>query len=58
LVRSLDRAERIAAAMKCRGFRGHFYMLDHFAFAKRDLRFCIASLTLLLLLIFMEGGLL
>jgi cobalt/nickel transport system permease protein len=58
LVRSLDRAERIAAAMKCRGFRGHFFMLDHFAFTRRDVPFCLASLTLLLLLIFMEGRLL
>lgn len=58
LVRSLDRAERIAAAMKCRGFRGHFFMLDHFAFRRRDVPFCIASLAFLLLLIFVEGGLL
>ncbi len=58
LVRSLDRAERIAAAMKCRGFRGHFFMLDHFAFSRRDVSFCIASLAFLLLLIFVEGGLL
>jgi cobalt/nickel transport system permease protein len=57
LVRSLDRAERIAAAMKCRGFRGHFFLLDHFAFSRRDVPFCLASLTLLLLLVFMEGGL-
>jgi len=55
LVRSLDRAERIAAAMKCRGFRGHFFMLDHFAFSRRDVPFCLVSLTLLLLLILMEG---
>lgn len=49
LVRSLDRAERILAAMKCRGFRGHFYMLDHFAFsAARDLPFGLASIVVLL----------
>jgi cobalt/nickel transport system permease protein len=28
LVRSLDRAQRIAAAMRCRGFQGRFYQLD------------------------------
>ncbi len=48
LVRSLDRAERIVAAMKCRGFRGHFYLLDHFAFsAARDLPFATVSLAVL-----------
>ena len=45
LVRSLDRAERIVAAMKCRGFRGHFYLLDHFTYsARRDLPFVTAWL--------------
>jgi cobalt/nickel transport system permease protein len=58
LVRSLDRAERITAAMKCRGFRGHFFMLDHFAFSRRDVPFCVASLALLLLLLVAEAGLL
>ena len=43
LVRSFDRSERVLAAMKCRGFRGQYYMLDHFAFvARRDLPFCAA----------------
>jgi len=58
LVRSLDRAERIAAAMKCRGFQGHFFLLDHFAFSRRDVPFCVASLTFLLLLMLREGRLL
>jgi cobalt/nickel transport system permease protein len=58
LVRSLDRAERIVAAMKCRGFRGHFFMLDHFAFSRRDVPFCLAWSALLLLLVLAEGGLL
>lgn len=43
LVRSLDRSERIVAAMKCRGFRGRFYVLDHFAFSRRDLAFAAAT---------------
>lgn len=30
LARSLDRAERVVGAMKCRGFRGEFYLLHHF----------------------------
>jgi cobalt/nickel transport system permease protein len=35
LVRSFDRSERVLAAMKCRGFRGHYYLLDHFAWVPR-----------------------
>jgi cobalt/nickel transport system permease protein len=47
LVRSFDRAERIVAAMKCRGFRGRFYLLDHFHYSWGDLPFAIVSLTVL-----------
>jgi cobalt/nickel transport system permease protein len=36
LVRGLDRSERVLSAMKCRGFRGRFYLLDHFHFSRRD----------------------
>ncbi|MHC4399525.1 MAG: cobalt ECF transporter T component CbiQ [Planctomycetota bacterium] len=54
LVRSLDRSERIAAAMKCRGFRGRFYLLDHFHFSRRDAWFAAASLAVLALLVFLE----
>ena len=45
LVRSLERSERIVAAMKCRGFRGRFYLLDHFAFSSAD-RCCFSAVTL------------
>jgi cobalt/nickel transport system permease protein len=54
LVRSLDRSERIHAAMKCRGFAGRFYLLDHFAFTKSDLPFCAASLAVLVFIAGME----
>ena len=54
LVRSLDRSERITAAMKCRGFRGRFYMLDHFALSTGDLPFCLASAGLLAVLAWMQ----
>lgn len=54
LVRSFDRAERILAAMKCRGFRGHFFILEHFAFGRRDLAFCMATMALMTLLAAME----
>ncbi len=36
LVRSVDRSERILAAMKCRGFRGEYYVLDRSCFTRRD----------------------
>jgi len=51
LVVSLDRSERIVAAMKCRGFRGRFYLLDHFAFSRRDAWFGLVSSALLALLV-------
>jgi cobalt/nickel transport system permease protein len=43
LVRSLERSERIVAAMKCRGFKGRFYLLDHFAFSATDVWFGTAA---------------
>jgi cobalt/nickel transport system permease protein len=54
LVRSVDRSERIEAAMKCRGFRGRFFLLDHFAFTRRDVPFAVASLAVLVLLAMAE----
>jgi cobalt/nickel transport system permease protein len=54
LVRSFDRAERILAAMKCRGFRGRFYLLDHFAFSRRDVPFCVVSAVALLGLVLVQ----
>ena len=50
LVRSFDRAERIAAAMKCRGFRGEFPVLDHFHYSRYDIPFILGSLVLLAVL--------
>jgi len=47
LVRSFDRSERIVAAMKCRGFRGRFYLLDHFHYSWGDLPFAIVAATVL-----------
>jgi cobalt/nickel transport system permease protein len=54
LVRSLDRSERVVAAMKCRGFRGQFHLLDHFAFARRDVWFLAAASVIVLLLLIVE----
>jgi cobalt/nickel transport system permease protein len=36
LVRSLDRSHRIMAAMKCRGFKGKFYILDDYQMKRLD----------------------
>ena len=50
LVRSLERSERIMAAMKCRGFRGRFHIMRHFEFENRDLIFaCLGALAVLTL---------
>lgn len=43
LVRSVYRSERIFAAMKCRGYDGQLWMLDHFHFSWRDLPFALAA---------------
>jgi cobalt/nickel transport system permease protein len=53
-VRSLDRSERIVAAMKCRGFRGRFYLLDHFALTRRDLGFAAATAAFFALMAWVE----
>lgn len=50
LVRSLERSERIMAAMKCRGFRGEFVPLRRFALARRDWWFGALALALLVVL--------
>ncbi len=50
LVRSFDRADRVLAAMKCRGFQGRFYVLDHFHFSRRDAAFALTAGVVLLLM--------
>lgn len=54
LIRGFDRAARVHAAMKCRGFRGRFYLLTHFTFARRDLAFSAAAGLALGLLAWMQ----
>ncbi len=52
LVRSLERSARIVRSMKCRGFDGTFYLLDHFTFTSADwiraaiLSGCVAAIIL------------
>jgi cobalt/nickel transport system permease protein len=54
LVRGYDRSERIMAAMKCRGFQGRFYLLDHFSFQSRDVIFCSVSALVCLITLAVE----
>ncbi|NQV23280.1 MAG: cobalt ECF transporter T component CbiQ [Rhodopirellula sp.] len=54
LVRSLDRSERVVAAMKCRGFRGHFYLLDHFHYSRLDMPFALVLIVVLTGLAWLE----
>ncbi|GAB6165105.1 cobalt ECF transporter T component CbiQ [Thermostilla marina] len=54
LVRSLERSERVARAMRLRGFRGRFYLLDHFHFHWIDLLFVAAALIVLACMIVLE----
>jgi cobalt/nickel transport system permease protein len=54
LVRGYDRSERILAAMKCRGFQGRFYLLDHFTFQRRDVVFSYISVLIFLTIMAVE----
>jgi cobalt/nickel transport system permease protein len=42
LIRSFERSERVYRAMLCRGFRGEFFILDHFVLHRRDVYFAAA----------------
>ncbi len=50
LVRSLERSERVMAAMKCRGFKGEFHVIHHFRFHFRDAVFCAVSAVIIVTL--------
>jgi len=49
--RSIDRAERIGEAMRCRGFNGEFPVLTEFAYTRRDAVFLSAALGTLALIV-------
>jgi cobalt/nickel transport system permease protein len=51
LIRSIERAERILGAMKCRGFCGRFYLNDEMKISPLDRRFSALFLCFLILLI-------
>lgn len=54
VLRSLDRAERIIEAMKCRGFRGRFYVLSPFRISAGDICFMAVGTGCVALLVWME----
>ncbi|MCK4274897.1 MAG: cobalt ECF transporter T component CbiQ [Phycisphaerae bacterium] len=50
LVRSMDRAQRVLDAMKCRGFHGRLYVLAPFRFTPADAAFALLAAGLVILL--------
>ncbi len=52
MVRSLERSERIMAAMKCRGFRGEFHVLHRFSMDGKDLLFSCLFILIGILMVF------
>jgi cobalt/nickel transport system permease protein len=51
LIRSVERAERISDAMKCRGFCGRYYLNDEMKISRIDLFFSMVFMCFLALLI-------
>ena len=51
LIRSVERAERISDAMKCRGFCGRYYLNDEMKMGQKDMIFSLVFSCFLLLLI-------
>ncbi len=56
LVRSIERSERVYQAMLCRGFRGTFWLLDHFVWRPADTVFCVLGFAAIILLGLMQWG--
>ena len=50
LVRSLERAERVFAAMRCRGFSGRFAVVEESRWQRADIAFALAVLALTVVL--------
>jgi cobalt/nickel transport system permease protein len=53
LVRSFERSRRIVDAMKCRGFKGRFYILHHYNMAGRDLVLAASGVSFSFMLVFL-----
>ena len=56
LLKSYDRSERVYNAMLCRGFKGKFWMLDHFSLKKSDLVSGIIMLICIIGLVLLQWG--
>ena len=56
LIKSFDRSERVYDAMLCRGFKGKFWVLDHFSMNRRDLIAFIIMLITIMGLGFLQWG--
>ena len=54
LLKSYDRSERVYNAMLCRGFKGQFWILDHFSLKRRDLILFIIMLVCITALGFIQ----
>ncbi len=50
-IRSYLRAQRILDAMKCRGFHGHFHLINHFQWQRRDTIFTAITTSILIVII-------
>jgi cobalt/nickel transport system permease protein len=55
LVRAWDRADRVYAAMLCRGFTGTFWLIDHFHWRRRDTVFGLAVLAALIIALTLDA---
>ncbi len=56
LLNSYDRSERVYGAMLCRGFKGQFWILDHFALKRGDVMLFIIMLLSIAALGFLQWG--
>jgi cobalt/nickel transport system permease protein len=56
VLKSYDRSERVYDAMLCRGFKGKFWVLDHFSLKRRDLIAFIIMLLSITGLGFLQWG--
>jgi cobalt/nickel transport system permease protein len=56
MLKSYDRSERVYGVMLCRGFRGKFWVLDHFSLKRGDIISFIIMLIYLTGLGFLQWG--
>ncbi|MFH1626040.1 MAG: cobalt ECF transporter T component CbiQ [Pseudomonadota bacterium] len=56
LLKSYDRSERVYQAMLCRGFKGKFWVLDHFSLKKSDMVAGIMMFLYIMALVIFQWG--